>query len=299
MLFWAELESSIFATTALVMSAGVAAADVAVTGDGRMGIIDDFAAADLAFTSRIRITFTASGETDHGLSFGGTIRADNAGQFRNAAGTAATAAGVVGSAGSVFIAGDFGRITMGDTNGAAEAAVGDVRGVGLTGLGDLNEATYLSNAAANRPTMRYDYTIAGFGVHLSAENPAATAADTTNSIAFTFNLDGLRLGLGFETRGDDDHIILGGTYTIAGVTLAANYGEATGAVEATQTSFSAAYTMDALTVSAFYSDSLAGRDAYGLGGIYDLGGGASLRGGWVKNQTADQDAFDFGVNFTF
>jgi outer membrane protein OmpU len=325
------MKKVLFATTALVLSAGVAAADVAVSGDGRMGLLRDFGATDTSFTSRLRISFTASGQSDGGLSFGGSIRADNA------------AAGAAGTGGSVFISGDFGRVTMGDTNGAAEAAVGDVRGVGLTGLGDLNDATYLSNPAAMRPTARYDYTIAGFGVHLSVSNPTATLTNplatapaiafrnTVSSIAFTYNMDGLKLGLGYETTGNLNHAILGGSYTIAGITLAANYGELTGAgAKLTQTSASAAYTADALTVSAFYSDNrirnavtstlaptnvvavVAGAPAvrttanafpstiaYGLGGQYNLGGGASLRGGWVQNVTRRQSAVDFGVNFAF
>lgn len=296
-----------------------------------MGLLNNFGATNTSFTSRVRISFAASGETDGGLSFGGSVGADNAG------------AGAAGTGGSVFISGDFGRITMGDTSGAAEAAVGDVRGAGLTGLGDLSNATYLSNPAAMRPTARYDYTIAGFGVHLSVSNPTATLTNplgtapaiaftnTVSSIAFTYNLDGLKLGLGYETTGNLNHAILGGSYTIAGVTLAANYGELTGAgAKLTQASASAAYTADALTVSAFYSDNrirnavtsslaptltvanVAGTVtarstanafpstiAYGLGATYDLGGGASVRGGWVQNVSRNQNAFDLGVNFAF
>lgn len=269
---------------------------------------------DVGFTSRVRISFTATGETDHGLSFGGSIRADNA------------AGGAAGTAGSVFLSGGFGRITMGDTNGAAEAAVGDVAGVGLTGLGDLNETTYLSNLASQRPTLRYDYTVSGFGVHVSVGQPTsvltnplglATAVafdDPTQSIAFTYALDGIKLGLGFETTGNLDHIVVGGSYTIAGFTLAANYGELSGAIEATQSAGSVSYAMDALTVSAFYSGNgirnalttgapaataFPSEVAYGIGARYDLGGGASIRGGWATNDSRNQDAFDLGVNFTF
>ena len=286
------MKKVLFATTALVLSAGVAAADVAVSGNGRMGIVDGFTT-DLAFTSRIRIAFTASGETDGGLSFGGSIRADNSGN------------GAAGTAGNIFISGGFGKVTMGDVDGAAEAAAGNVRGVGLTGLGDLNDASYLSNSAAGfKPTMRYDYTVSGFGVHISADQPSAT--DGATSIGFTYGgIEGLKLGLGFETRGDDDHIIVGGSYALSpSVTLAATYGQATvGGDDETQMALSAAYTMDALTVSAYYADNeiagTTGTEAFGLGGQYNLGGGASVSGGWVSNETTGNTALALGVNFSF
>ncbi len=73
----------------------------------------------LAFTNRARVTFTLTGETDGGLAFGGSFRADNAG---GAAG---------GTAGSVFISGDFGRIRMGDVDGAFTSLFGELAGVGL------------------------------------------------------------------------------------------------------------------------------------------------------------------------
>ena len=47
------MKSLLIATSALVMTAGIAAAEVTVGGDGRMGIIYD--GSDWDFTSRIRI----------------------------------------------------------------------------------------------------------------------------------------------------------------------------------------------------------------------------------------------------
>jgi outer membrane protein OmpU len=88
---------------------------------------------DIGFTSRARVTFTFSGETDGGLSFGASFRADNSSNAAN------------GTAGSVFLSGAFGKISMGDVDGAAVAAVGHVDGVGLTGLGDRNESSFIAN----------------------------------------------------------------------------------------------------------------------------------------------------------
>jgi outer membrane protein OmpU len=315
------MKKVLLASTALVLSAGVAAADMTVSGDGRMGIISNFGDNDLSFTSRFRAIFTGSGETDGGLAFGGTIRADNAGGItlnNPGAGVPITAddvvpgGGVLGVAGSVFISGDFGTLSMGDVAGAPEAAVGDLAGVGLTGLGDLNEMAYLSNAGARqRSAMRYDYSFGDFGVHVSADNPVGYAnsanlrtENETYGAAVTYSGDLFSAGLGWEDRdGVGSHIIgsLGGTF--AGVTLKGIFGQADldGAGTFDQYGISASYGFDLTTLTAFYTggDEELKTEAFGLGVVYDLGGGASVRGGYVSNETNDTDAFDFGVSMRF
>lgn len=125
------MKKLLLATTALVASAGVAAADVTVGGDGRMGLVYD--GSDWEFTNRVRVSFTLSGETDTGLAFGGSIRADNAGD------------GASGVGGNIYIKGEFGTLWMGDVDSADKALVGQLHGVGLTGLGDYNELTYAAD----------------------------------------------------------------------------------------------------------------------------------------------------------
>ncbi len=302
------MKKVLLASTALVLSAGVAAAEVTVGGDGRMGIVNNFDADNtLGFTSRIRIAFTASGETDGGLAFGGSIRADNSGG---------------GVAGSVFISGDFGRLSMGDVAGAPEAAVGDVSGVGLTGLGDRNEMTYLSNGNATaRSAMRYDYTFGDFGFHISADNPVAypgsadlRTENETYGVAVTYSGDLFSAGLGYETRDGErpstgdfaisgDHIIGGVSVEFAGATIKGIYGMADldGLDEFDQYGISVDYGFDATTLTAFYTggDEELKSEAFGLGVSYDLGGGASVKAGYVQDETLDEDAFDFGVSMSF
>lgn len=278
-LFLVELKSSIFATTALVLSAGVAAADVAVSGDGRMGIVNN--GTTTAFNSRIRIAFTASGETDGGLSFGGMVRANDA------------VNGAAGTAGSVFISGDFGRITMGDIAGAAEGAVGNIAQIGYTEL--RTGATYLSNGAAARPAMRYDYTIGDVSLHLSSNQQ--TAGTDIYALGARYSANGVVVGLGHEVNGAASHTIIGGSYTVSGIGLAANYGRTSAGL--TQTSASVSYTMDALTIAGIYTDNrITPSNTYGLGVSYNLGGGATLRAGWV-NRVRGTSTTDLGLNFAF
>lgn len=187
------MKKVLLATTMFVAGASVAAAEVTLSGDGRMGVIssgsDDpttpaIDEGGLAFTSRARVTFGLSGETDGGLQFGGSFRADNAG---GAAG---------GTAGSVFLSGAFGKISMGDVDGAAQMATGHVAGVGFTGNGDLNESTFIAAGGLNidpatgqsadtgplettDPTVLYEYSFGDFTVYASHTNTRFTTVTTT------------------------------------------------------------------------------------------------------------------------
>jgi outer membrane protein OmpU len=301
------MKKILLATTLLAASTGFAAAEVTLSGDARMGIISPFGTNDLAFTSRARVKFTLSGTTDGGLEFGASFRADNAGGLvwddengdgivdggeLNAGGAAQ------GRSGSVFISGAFGKLSMGDVDTAAQTAVGQVSGVGLTGLSDLNEVAYIGGGAD--PTALYEYSTGDFTVYLSATNPSAGL--TAYSVAAKYSMGDYGVSLGYEN--DDagsDHIIVGGSATFGAVTVKAIYGEASGVLDGSQWAVSADYKADALTVTAFYADGedLVTDEAFGLGASYDLGGGASVVGGYARNVTNDEDAYDLGVSMSF
>ena len=130
---------------------------------------------DLRAVSRVRFGVNMTGETDSGITFGASIRADNAPGGEG---------GTDGqSEGEVFVSGSWGTLTYGDTNAADEQWVGDVPGdFSLTGMGEFDETPFISNGGgfgnsdsiqfANnpfaRPTVRYDFDIAGFGISLSS-----------------------------------------------------------------------------------------------------------------------------------
>jgi outer membrane protein OmpU len=298
------MKKILLATTLLAATTGFAAAEVTLSGSARMGIISDFDDPltltvdenDLAFTSRARVVFTLSGETDGGLSFGASFRADNA------------VGANVGDDGSVFISGAFGKLSMGDVDGAANAAVGHVSGVGLTGLDDVNESTFIANGSGvSDPSALYEYSTGDLTIYASATNPAAGAALTdAYSIAAKYALGDYTVALGYETADSGatsvDHIILGASATFGAVTVKARYGEADlGATNESQWALSVDYKADALTVTAFYTDDsdLGGAEAYGLGAAYDLGGGASVVGGYAHNETTNDDSYDLGVSMSF
>ena len=224
------MKKLLLASTALVMSAGVAAADVSLSGDARMGLV--YNGDDVEFNSRARVTFTLSGETSTGLAFGGSFRADQA--------TGAT----TGELGSVFISGEFGRLSMGDVDGAALAAVGDLYFGSLTGLGDRNEMIYINRAVGdeenpfnaaldgivfggfkNLPRALYEYSFDGFSVFVSIDNPDVVRAVGDETVI----IDDVEVPLGFasgDKRASLRSASIGLSYTFDGFTGAIGYEEA-------------------------------------------------------------------------
>jgi outer membrane protein OmpU len=233
------MKQILLASTALVAFAGAAAAEVAISGSGRMGMVydksifnDDIVIvngdavrtsdAGFRFDSRVRVAFTLTQETDAGVTFGGTVRADNASD------------GNKGKAGSVFMSGAVGKLSMGDVDGAAESAVGNLSGVGYTGLGDFNEAFYLqqgnSDLDSNEelssfalPAALYEYNTGAASFYFSIGNPGGigigsdafneivggvnvgnyevsdTVVDQAYGIGAKYSVDNYSFGVGYES----------------------------------------------------------------------------------------------------
>lgn len=275
------MKKILLATTMLIGTAGFAAAEVSVSGNARMGIVDDGTAAGAVFSSRARVGFALSGETDGGLSFGASFRADNAG----------AAAG--GTAGSVSISGAFGSISMGDNDSAAQAGVGQVAGVGYTGNGDLNEIQYLG--AGTAPNVLYTYSAGALTVMAGVSQ---TTADH-RSVAAAYAGEGFGVSVGYEDNGTEDHVVIGASATVSGIALKAVYGKSDAiVVGGSQYALSATYSADALSATVFTRSSFADVQASGVGIGYDLGGGASFAAGYSKAENAN-GRFDAGVNFSF
>ncbi|NUB46354.1 porin [Fertoebacter nigrum] len=283
------MKKILLATSALVAFAGAAAAEVTVSGSARMGLVYD--GNDTEFSSRIRVVFKMAGETDGGLAFGASVRADQAG-VANSGGTAM-------SAGTVFISGAFGKLTFGDNDSAANVLVGHVSGVGFTGLGDYNELGYLGNTDTSA---LYEYSTGALSFALSAGQTTATVVTPTGvideqavAVAAKYSTDTFSVALGYEQFGDDEQVTLGGSATFSGATVKAVVADRDSWAD-THYALSVDYAIDATTITAFYTDQ-GPIDTYGIGAAYDLGGGASVLGGIVD------DGFDtiaeVGLTFSF
>jgi outer membrane protein OmpU len=232
----------------LLIAGAASAQGIALFGDARLGlgynIYNDGSVRtetnddgsidtpdDLRAVSRVRFGVNMTGETDSGITFGGTIRADNA---------AGGQGGTNGqSAGSVFVSGSWGTLTFGDTNGADEQWVGDVPGdYSLTGLGNFDETPFVSNGGgfgnsdsiqfANnpfaRPTVRYDFDIAGFGISLSS-NRDLTDIVVGAGYSADFGGGNFSLGAGYNKFDSFETTDTGGATTVT--VLDANTGQPT------------------------------------------------------------------------
>lgn len=233
------MKKVLFATTALVMTAGVAAAEVSLSGDARMGLVYD--GNDAQFASRARIRFTATGETDSGLSYGASFRVDHERSDQRAGN---------GTRGAVYVSGTYGKLSMGDVASASEMAVGDLYGVGYTGgdfYANLNEPSYLTadgNNLDQGPNILYEYSISGVNVFASATDgsddpwgPAYGEGDnsTDTDLAWslgaayegTFSNGTYNVGLGYAKHGDQKEIVVGGEVTSGALMAKAFYADYT------------------------------------------------------------------------
>ena len=208
------MKKFLLATTVLGLSAGIAAAEVKVTGNGRMGVVykgqtinttvdpitgvitESSDNGAFNFSSRIRIVFTASGETDGGLTFGGSIRADN------------SAGGALGASGSIYISGAFGKLSMGDVVGATEAALFDLPEIGYEDVSGFNELPTLTGdgsnglTAPNNPVLLYSYSAGDLSFYLSASDGKAALSSTDlpqeYGVGVSYAFGDYSVGIGYE-----------------------------------------------------------------------------------------------------
>jgi outer membrane protein OmpU len=293
----------------LASARGSAASTAAATADKTSAV------------NRMRVTFTGSGETDGGISYGATVRADNSG----------VGASSGGMAGSQYVSGAFGKVTMGDLGGADKDATGNIAGVGLTGLSDYNEVTYQAAAGHN---LGYSYSTSGMTFGYSQDTKVTTGSNSAMGVSYSGDMGGatIALGVGQSKVGDSTQTTMSVSASSGGLTLKAisssnDNGPAdaevterkqTGALAAGNdvgyraavaaktnadtdtTGVSVSYSMDAMAVSAFTktvaTSGSADMDYSGFGFSYDMGG-VKLSAGVVDAN--DTQLVDFGLSFSF
>lgn len=300
------MKKLLLASSILASTAGFASAEVALSGSARMGVVYDGAldagGGATYFSSRVRIVFTASGETDGGLTFGASMRADQTGGNDSDAG--ADEDGDSNGDSTVFISGAFGKLTMGDVGGAADALVGQTSGVGYGPNDGRHEIGFIGTT---KTAAYYEYSTGAFTVGLGAGQAWIVDGDTDSNdeanIAVKYAAGAFSVALGFETTdavGVDDLLSLKATAAFGPVTLKARVSDS--ATVGTPFSVSADWAAGPLTVTGVYTDfDITGSEFLALGAAYDLGGGASLAGmvGQTSTVLGDDTVADLGVKFAF
>ena len=306
------MKNLLIATTALVATAGVAVADVKVSGYARFGALynDGVAAGadEINTASRLRLQFDATTETDGGLTLG--VRQRFQIEENAAGGSAGNAARFYATTGGLTIA-------MGNILGVIEAAPNlylptKSAGVGLEGNGFRSLAAntisnggvfgwtaYSSTGTSSTDGVEVLYSMNGLGLH-------AHSTDVSYGIGANYAFGDYKVAVAYEEWNDGardgDSILfasVGGSFGAFDAALSYADTDYTG-VTAEKISLRAGYKAnDALYVYGFAADENNGVDAtFGLGASYGLGGGASVEGGWTQTEAGD-NLVSAGIFFSF
>ncbi len=325
------MKKILFASTALIATAGVAAADVSFGGYGRFGVAYNEAntgtVSSTVVVSRFRMNIDASAETDGGVRFSARVRmqADD-----NLTAGTANAAGLNGARFSVEYEGL--RVDVGNVAGALdnlpgyygeepglENFVGQYSGADYSFTGyssDGNGENGVANGTHNGVYARY--AMGDFAFAASYDDNNGTAGDRWDIHgAYTFGNITAALGYGetdaTATEIKQDILVLtlagswgafNGTLFVGNETIDDGFNAEDVTVSDTFYGLSAGYDVSsATTVVASYGDGSGTGDAqqYGLGVIHDLGGGVSLRGGVGNTKVGgvSNTRADFGARFNF
>ena len=291
------MKKILFATTALVATASVAAADVTFSGYGRFGIAYTGAvgatASSTDVTSRFRLTIDATAESDSGVTFGARARIQqNEGQQGQTNG-----ARFYAKSGSL-------QVGAGNIYGALDSMPGQYPiDLGLTGLGYeytayfFNGDAYSSGGtgASGSNGVEVMYSAGDLSVHVSA-------SDTNNRVAAVaaYTMSGWTVALGGQDSDDTGDTELTATVggTIGPVSVGLAYAD--NGTNGDKTVLTGSFAAGAATnIEAYYADDSLEADAsYGVDFNHSLGGGTSLRGG-VASKHSGQTVADFGVRFNF
>ena len=261
----------------------------------------------------IDVTFTMSGQTDAGLTFGASIDLDES-DGDGDRGESNAFGGRKQGGEEIFISGAFGTLTAGDTDGAFDWALQEIGIGGSVGDAHTSHAGYNGNDFADGvgdgQIARYDYSFGDFGVALSANVSDEAAHDDVLAVGAKYNvsLDAMELGLGvgYSQLGNDsakDDAALG-------VSLDANFNNGFRAIlnwvdlgdmagdddtddDAEQyMGLGLGYTLDDWTFAINYgqytedepgTEDDPGQSGYAVVVNYDLGGGAQVQFGYSKS----------------
>ncbi|TCL00673.1 outer membrane protein OmpU [Shimia isoporae] len=298
------MKKVLFATTALIATAGMAAAEINFGGSARFGVIYDStptAADELAIHNRFTLNIDGSVETDTGIEFFARVRVRGG----NTGTGTTSASGVSAPRVGLSVAGF--TLATGNILGALESTPGLYDGaVGLTGLGwknlptnTLNDGYWgwdsFSSAGGGANGVEVIYSNAGFGGHLSW---SGTGTDRT-ALNLSYNFGDWTVAAGYQDdsgAGDTWLLTAGGSFGNFGVGAAYADNPTT---QKWRINGSASFG-SGTTVTAFVADedgAIKYDTTWGLGFTHSLGG-AVLAGGVVGDEGGENQA-DLGVRFSF
>lgn len=324
------MKKILIATTALVATAGVAAAEVTMGGYARAGVVYSEANKDqpnlreTRYETRFRMNVDAKATSDAGVAFSARIRLQGDDNGDGSVGaTGVNAPRFSAEAGGL-------RIDAGNAGGAIDNLPGYygfepglTNFVGqYTGV-DYSFAGYSSGASSIDPTVYARYASGGFAGAFSYTQDRADADPNTDleaqetALHLAYSFGDFTAALGYSTtsagtNNDSDMYALTlqygtGAFSVTGLVGSESFDDqATDDADGgTFYGISGSYDVSpALTLGASYGDGNGDNDtqSFGIGAIYSLGGGVSVRGGIGQSKVGDGDSntvADLGVRFNF
>lgn len=334
------MKKVLFATTALIATAGMAAAEVKISGYGRFGLDWNEAnsavagTAETNITSRFRLTFDVSTETDGGVTVGGRIRA----QARSRDGAPGTAAW---SAPQFHVAYGGLRVNVGNIWGAIDSAPGlylntTSVGTGIDGMGFNSLAIgngfdwdTFTSAGAGRNGIEALYSAGGFSGHISySQSNGGTVLGEANgleraAIMLSYSFGDYFVTGAYQSEDNGRALTKNGAAVSAGDDLmffaaGADFGQFGATLSYGQTEEADAVTLAgeaeigaASTVVAWVNSTdidtgvTAGQTrldgtAFGINYEYDLGGGVTFVAGYVNTAAnTNENSVQAGLHFSF
>ena len=292
------MKNLLIATTALVATAGVAAADVSLSGAANFGVINTGGAADTVMYNNVSVTAAMSGETDGGLTFGASLTMRSGDDVDLDVGdiTIAAAALSATSLGNIYVSGDFGKLTF-DANGIDNAHNDDFsHDVMYTGTFGALAVTATANIEGGVTADGEDYSLklvyAANGLTLTAATDDGGEYDVTAAYAIN---DMLTASVNFDSNGGtvagDDETIVKVAYANDGITAALSIKDG---VVGNEWAVALGYAANGLAVNLAVDDG----GSEDLSASYDLGGGMSVLAGANEGAAGDR-AWFIGSKMSF
>lgn len=286
------MKKILLASTALVGFAGAAAAaEIKLSGYAEIGIDGGNLGYETQFHNDWQVNFNFSGTMDSGVEFGGKVQIEES----NTPG--AINGPVVSDDEAFWVSGTFGKVTLGETDGAFDWALSEIyTGTGISDDHSTHAGAYWFtglDATYDNQIMRYEYSFGDFAAAISAEMDDTGVGDTVFGIGgkWSGQMGGMDVGVGVGYQDNGVNSVWGLSASAAmsnGFSVALGYADLDGTSDAVGNGVSSdswmgigvAYTTGALTVGANYGKydaAVAGvsdPSGWGLVANYDLGGGA-------------------------
>ncbi|MBY5971852.1 porin [Ferrimonas balearica] len=282
------MKKILFATTALVATAGYASADITFTGAANMGVkyqedrmVNGVSADETFLYTELDFSIVGSGTTDSGIEFGASVDIDSTSDDGvNSVNEAAYNPTTYISSGGL-------TLTIGELDGVSDPF--GLPDIGFDGVGvdDVAEDLYGGvqgvKAGAN---VNVSYTFGDYTFN------AASDVDDSWGVSFTGSVNAFTFGIAYEENEDVTPSTGVAAFLPAGVDSA----------DISSTWLNLGYSFDAFTVGAFYVDmdidlydggvdaGSESEEGYGLSASYTAGD-LTVTGVWADSSTADDGSY--------